>query len=238
MSAGAPMQCAILAGGLGTRLYPLTVNVPKAMVRVAGKHFLERQIAMLRAEGIQDFVLLVGNHSEAITSYFGDGSRFGVRIRYSDEGTNLLDTAGAVRLALPLLAERFFLTFGDSYLKLPYAQIWRDHAASGKEALMTVYRNDNQFDTSDIFVADGLVKAYQKTPPLPGACYINYGLMILRRDSVASIPENTRVSLQQFLQPVITRGQLMAWETKQRFYEIGSHSGLGELEQIMAGEGS
>lgn len=230
------MQIAILAGGMGTRLYPLTRDVPKAMAPAAGKPFLEYQIEMLRKAGVTDIVLLVGNLSDAITTYFGDGSGFGVKIRYSNEGPNLLDTAGAVRHALPLLGERFFLTFGDSYLRLPYGQIWKDYAGSGREALMTVYRNHNQFDTSDIFVEDGLVRAYQKSPPLPGAHYINHGLMILRRDAIAAIPQDTRISLQQFLQAVIARGELMAWETQQRFFEIGSPSALKEFEdEIIAG---
>jgi len=164
----------------------------------------------------------------------GDGALLGVKIRYGNEGKTLLDTAGAVRNALPLLADRFFITFGDSYLKLPYRRIWEDYHRSSLESLMVVFRNDNRYDTSDISVADGLVTAYRKYPPLLGANYINHGLMILRRDSVASIAAGTRISLQQFLQPIIVRGQMMAWETTDRFYEIGSVTGLKELEDLIA----
>ncbi len=228
------MQAAILAGGLGTRLYPMTHDIPKAMVPVAGKPFLERQIALLRAGGVTDIVLLVGHLADAITSHFGDGERFGVNIRYSNEGPTLLDTAGAVRQAMDLLDEKFFVTFADSYLDLPYRRIWDDFSAANREALMVVYRNDNKFDTSDIFVADGLVQAYQKSPPLPGAFYINDGLMIFRRESLKAIAPGTRISLQGFLQPVIARHGLMAWETGQRFFEIGSFSGLKELEERFA----
>jgi NDP-sugar pyrophosphorylase family protein len=232
------MQAAILAGGLGTRLYPMTHDVPKAMVPVAGRPFLEREIELLRQASVTDIVLLVGHLADQITDHFGDGSRFGVRIRYSNEGPKLLDTAGAVRQAMDLLDDTFFVTFADSYLVLPYRQIWDDFHAAGKEALMVVYRNDNQFDTSDVFVEDGLVLAYQKSPPLPGAFYINDGLMIFRRDSLKAIAEGERISLQQFLQPVVARRQLMAWKTQQRFFEIGSFSGLKELEERFLAETS
>lgn len=230
------MQAVILAGGLGTRLYPLTQTVPKSLIPVAGRPFVDWQLELLQRAGVENVVMLIGHMGEAIQAHLGDGSRFGVQVRYSDEGSKRLDTAGAVRHALDLLDEAFFLTFGDSYLILPYRQIWDDYQAWGGEALMVVYRNDNQFDTSDIFVEGGRVRAYQKDPPLPGAFYINDGLHILRRDSIATIGEGTRISLQQFLQPIIARGGVMAWETKQRFYEIGSYAGLKELEMRLSAE--
>jgi NDP-sugar pyrophosphorylase family protein len=230
------MQAAILAGGLGTRLGAVTKTVPKAMVPVLGRPFMEHQILLMRERGVSDFVILVCHMADQITDYFGDGAKFGVRIRYSNEGKDLLDTAGAVRQALPLLDEAFLLTFGDSYLDLPYATIWDDFQAAGKEALMVVYRNENRFDTSDIEVTDGLVTAYQKSPPLPGAFFINHGLMGLRREALAALAAGTRVSLQQFFAPIIAKRQMMAWETGQRFYEIGSPAGLAELETTLAGK--
>jgi NDP-sugar pyrophosphorylase family protein len=228
------MEVVILAGGLGTRLYPITRAIPKSMVPVLGKPFLEHQVALLHRQGVDDLVILIGHMGSMITDYFGDGSRFGVRIRYGNEGDRLLDTAGAVRQALPFLAAEFFLIFGDSYLVLPYRKIWDDYHASGRASLMVVYRNENKYDTSDIFVEDGLVRSYQKTPPLPEAFYINDGLMIVRREDIAAIPEGRRMSLQEFFQPIIARGQLAAWETTQRFYEIGSHAGLKDFEQHLA----
>jgi len=230
------MQAAILAGGLGTRLYPLTHNTPKAMITVAGKPFLEWQLALLRANGVDDIILLVGHQAEPIMDHFGDGSRFGMSVRYSIEGDVLLDTAGAIRHALPFLNAHFFVTFADSYLRLPYRQIWDDYESKGLRALMVVYRNENQFDTSDVRVEKGYVTAYQKTPPLPGAYYINDGLMIIRHDDIAKIPEGHKMSLQTFFQPIIARSGLAAWETTQRFYEIGSFSGLKELEETLVSE--
>ena len=230
------MQGVILAGGLGTRLYPVTQTIPKSLVPVAGRPFVDWQIELLRRGGIDDLIMLVGHMGDEIRSHLGDGSRLGVRVRYSDEGARRLDTAGAVRHALQILDEVFFLTFGDSYLDLPYRRIWDDYQRSGAEALMVVYRNDNQFDTSDVFVEDGRVRAYQKQPQLPGAVYINDGLHVIRREGIAALGAGERVSLQQFLQPVIARGGLMAWETQQRFFEVGSFAGLKELEEKLSVE--
>jgi NDP-sugar pyrophosphorylase family protein len=230
------MQGVILAGGLGTRLYPVTKTIPKSLVPVAGRPFIDLQLELLRRGGVDDVILLVGHMGDEIRSHLGDGSRLGVRVRYSDEGAQRLDTAGAVRQALELLDDVFFLTFGDSYLILPYQRIWDDYRRSGGEALMVVYRNDNQFDSSDVLVEGGRVLAYQKQPPLPGAIYINDGLHVIRRESIAVIGEGQRMSLQQFLQPIIMRGGLVAWETQQRFFEIGSFAGLKELEDKLFAE--
>lgn len=231
------MQGVILAGGLATRLRPVTEAIPKSLVPVAGRPFVEWQIELLRHGGVDDLVMLIGHLGAKIKAHLGDGSRFGVRVRYSDEGEQQLGTAGAVRNALGLLDEVFFLTFGDSYLILPYRRIWDDFCGSGAEALMVVYRNDNQFDTSDVSVEGGRVRAYQKQPPLPDAVYINDGLHVIRRESIAAIGKGERMSLEQFLQPVIMRGGLVAWETQQRFFEIGSFGGLGELEEKLLAEG-
>jgi len=230
------MQCVILAGGLGTRLYPVTRTIPKSLVPIAGRPFVDHQIELLSRGGVEDVIMLVGHMGDEIRAHLGDGSRFGIKIRYSDEGEHRLDTAGAVRQALDLLDDTFFLTFGDSYLILPYQRIWDDYEESGGEALMVVYRNDNQFDTSDVFVEGGRVLAYQKQPPLPGAIYINHGLHVIRRESIATIAEGERMSLQQFLQPIIMRGGLVAWETQQRFFEIGSFAGLKELDDRLLAE--
>jgi NDP-sugar pyrophosphorylase family protein len=228
------MQAAILAGGLGQRLMPLTRDLPKPMVPLLGRPFLEHQIALLRRHGVTDIVLLVGHMAETIRAYFDDGSKFGVAIRYSDEGDARLDTAGALKYAEPLLADAFMVLFGDSYLPLDYAQVWCDFAQSGAKAMMVVYRNDNQFDTSDVAVEDGRVIAYQKNPPLPNAVFINYGLTLLKRETLAIIAPGQRVSLQEFLRPLIRDSELAAWVATERFFEIGSVEGLWATERFLA----
>ena len=227
------MQVAILAGGMATRLRPITTEIPKSMVLVEGKPFLARQLQLLEKHGVRDVVLCVGHLAQQIEDYFGDGSAFGVNLSYSDEGERALGTAGALKLAEPLLAEQFFVLFGDSYLMLDYRAIWRHFTEHPQLGLMVVYRNDNRYDTSDILVEDGFVSLYDKARPVPGMVYINDGLSVLRRAALNLIPDDQPMALQAFFQQLIVRRELLALETTQRFYEIGSFSGLEELGALL-----
>ena len=104
----------ILAGGLGTRLRPLTEKIPKALVELAWRPFLKHQIELLKLNSIGDIVLSVGYLGETIEKRYGDGGMLGVRIRYSHDPPTLLGTGGAIKKALPLLPENFFVSYGDS----------------------------------------------------------------------------------------------------------------------------
>lgn len=231
------MQIAILAGGLATRLFPLTERIPKSMVQVHGKPFLEYQIELLRRNSVTELVLCVGHLADQIEDYFGDGSRFGVRIQYSHEGERRLGTAGALKLAESLLADEFFVMFGDSYLMLDYRAIMDYFLARDRLGLMVIYRNDNRYDSSDILVEDGFVAVYDKDSPSPDLVYINEGLSVLRREALKSLTVEKACSLQQFFQPLIADGQLLALETRQRFFEVGSPPGLEEFERLVASGG-
>ena len=120
------MQLAILAGGLGTRLGPLTANTPKSLVPVLGRPFLEHQIGLVRNAGIKRLVLCIGHYGQRIIERFGQGQAYGVEIVYSQEGEQLLGTGGALKNAEPLLDDAFMMMWGDSYLLLDYAAVWRN----------------------------------------------------------------------------------------------------------------
>ncbi len=228
------MQIAILAGGLATRLHPLTERIPKSMVEIKGKPFLQYQIELLRRHDVRDIVLCVGHLANQIRAYFGNGQRFGVHIAYSDEGEQCLGTAGALKFAEGLLADEFFVLFGDSYLLLDYRAIMEYFLAWDKLGLMMVYRNENRHDSSDVLIEEGFVAAYDKENPMPGVVYINEGLSVLRRQALAMISSEQPLSLQTFFKMLITQRQLLALETKQRFYEVGSFAGLQEFERLVA----
>ncbi len=228
------MQMVILAGGLGTRLRPLTAQLPKCMLPVGGRPFLEHQIELLRRHGIRDIVLCVGYLAEAIVDHFGDGHRLGVHLSYSWERDGLLGAAGALKNAEPLLAHEFLVTYGDSYLPLDYCSVMRRFRQSDRLALMVVYRNDNRWQPSNVAVRDGLVVAYDKERRGDGLAYINYGLLALRKRALRLIPEGTPCPEEEFYRQLIGRGQLLAQETSHRFYEIGSPQGLAEFRKLMA----
>jgi MurNAc alpha-1-phosphate uridylyltransferase len=225
------MQVAILAGGLATRLRPLTSTTPKSMIIIHGKPFLEYQLEFLKKDGIKDIVLCIGHLKEQIESYFGDGSRFGVTIQYGKEEGPLLGTAGALRNALDLLDETFFVMYGDSYLFLDFNEIWRFFHQFEKSGLMVVYKNENRYDTSNVSINGNFVQKYGKTEQTPDMVYIDYGVSLLRKKVLESIPENEYYSLETLFSSLIAHQELLSFPAKQRFYEIGSKDGLKEFER-------
>src|SRR5579872_1169060 len=166
----------ILAGGIATRLRPITESIPKALVEVAGKPFLAHQLQLLKSRGIETVVLCTGYLGNMIEKYAGNGSLWGLRVTYSFDGPALLGTAGAIRKALPLLGSSFFVLYGDSYLPCDYRAIQQAFSAVGKPALMTVFRNEGQFDSSNIVFEQGQILEYHKRQQTPRMKHIDYGL--------------------------------------------------------------
>lgn len=228
------MQAVILAGGLGIRLRPLTDGIPKPMVLIHGKPFLEYQIELLRRHGIGSIVLCVGHLGHMVKEHFGDGSRFGVDIRYSEEGERLLGTAGALKRAEPLLDDEFFLIYGDSYLLLDYAAVMAYFLRQDRLALMVTYRNENRYERSNVAAADGFVKVYDKERQTPEMVYINYGVSVLRKEALLYVPPRGVYSQEELYGRFIQERQLLAYETDQRFYEVGSPDGLAEFSRLVA----
>jgi NDP-sugar pyrophosphorylase family protein len=224
---------AILAGGLATRLRPLTDKVPKVLVTVAGKPFLAHQLELLRGQGIQQAVLCLGHLGEMVAEEFGDGSTWGIRLDYSFDGPTLLGTGGAIRRALSKLGDRFFVLYGDSYLTAPFRPIAESFERSGQPGLMTVYRNEGRFDTSNIVYRDGRIEVYDKKSRLPEMRHIDYGLSLFRASVFEEWPAGKAVDLADVMGRLVARGEMAGYEVSERFYEIGSPAGLAELEQLL-----
>lgn len=234
-------QVAVLAGGLATRMWPRTERVPKLLLPVAGRPFGERLLERLAACGARDVVLCIGHLGEQIRAALGDGSAFGVRIAYSDEGDERLGTAGALRRALPSLAPTFLVTYGDSYLPFDYAAPLRDLEAH-PEALgtMAVYRNADLLDASNTVVSGDRVVRYEKRaatePRDPDMDHIDYGATALRREVVQALPEGA-LDLSVVQRDLARAGRLRALHARERFHEIGSEAGLRDLEAHLAATG-
>lgn len=226
------MKVAILAGGLGTRLGSLTKNTPKSMVRICGKPFLEYQLDLLRRNALEQIVLCVGYLKEQIESYFGDGSRFGVRIEYSEEDRPL-GTAGALRKAEGLLGNEFLVLNGDSYLPIDYGEVVERYRLANKLGLMVVYQNNNRYDKSNAMIAGGLVTSYDRSGQTPNLRYIDYGLSVLSKKTLQSVPRGEFCQLDEVYRELIRRSELAAFETGIRFYEIGSPRGLQEFTNLI-----
>lgn len=233
MSNNENYQCLILAGGLATRLRPITENIPKAMVPVDGKPFVEYQIELLEKVGIKDIILCIGYKGHMIKEHFKDGSGLGVKIRYSEE-ESLLGTGGAIRNAINLLNDKFFILYGDAYLNIDYKKIIDYVESLNCPALLSVYKNEGNFDTSNVSFIDNKHVLYDKESPQEDMKYIDYGMSVLTKKVIEEyIPEGEVYDLANCYNQLSKEKLLVGYEVKERFYEIGSFSGLQEFKDYI-----
>lgn len=231
------MQAVVLAGGLATRMRPRTLTIPKAMLEVAGRPFIDWQLEKLRASGYDDVVLCVAFLAEQLRAHVGDGDRFGVKVRYADEGPTLLGTAGAIRNALDLLAPTFLVTYGDSYLPFDYAEPLRILDAHDDCAgVMSIYENRGAWDTSNVEAdpAGEWIVRYAKGRPDLHFPYIDYGAISLRREVITALPAGQPRGLDAIQAELAEQKRLRAVVARDRFFEIGSPEGLSTLEEWLA----
>jgi NDP-sugar pyrophosphorylase family protein len=232
-SQSSALPVAILAGGLATRLRPITEKIPKLLVEVAGEPFLSHQIRLLKAAGLHRLVLCVGYLGEMIVEHYGNGSDLGVQIDYVFDGPQLLGTGGALIQALPKLGEAFYVLYGDSYLRVDYRSVGESFLRSQKLGLMTVYENQGRFDSSNVWFADGQIQRYDKRDRTPQMRHIDYGLGVFRAAAFSSLPRGRVVDLAEVQKALVARGELAGYEVHQRFYEVGSPAGLAELDELL-----
>jgi len=223
------VQCVILAGGLGTRMRPLTETCPKTLLPVNGKPFAYHQLHWLAEQGVSEVIYSIGHQGDRIRRYW-DSERSPIPIRYVDEGTALRGTGGALRLAneQDVLQESFLVIYGDSFLPVDYAPIWQSLRESGMPALMTVLRNEGRWDRSNAIYQNGRVILYDKTATA-AMHYIDYGLSVCRRDLFTSATPEV-FDLATLFHELSIKDRLAGYEVDHRFYEIGSPAGLRDLE--------
>ena len=227
----------ILAGGLATRMHPLTETIPKALLPVSGQPFADLQLGWLSSLGVRDVVYSIAHLGDAIRRHVGDGDRFGLRVRYVPDGERHLGTAGALRAVIDSEAvpESFGVINGDSFLTLDLAEVEAAFAASGCSALMTVMRNRNRWDASNVVYGEGRVVTYDKSRPdrWRGRMeWIDYGFSVLARRAITDRVATGQVAdLSDVMHELSGAGQLAGLEVSHRFYEIGSPQGLADLER-------
>jgi NDP-sugar pyrophosphorylase family protein len=224
-----PPVC-VLAGGIGSRLGEHVREVPKPLVEVAGEPFLFHQLRLLRSHGAERIVLCVAYLGERIVDAIGDGRAFGLEVSYSFDGPERIGTAGAIRRALPSLGPEFLVLYGDTYLRIDYQAVAAAHAASGLPALMTVLRNDGQWDTSNADF-DGQLVRYDKFAPQPGWAWIDYGLGVLTPAALAAEPD--AADLAAVYATLSREGRLAGYAATERFYEIGTPAALAETDDFL-----
>jgi len=233
-------QVVVLAGGLGTRMRPRTETVPKFLLPVLGRPFAGWLLPRLARAGFGEALLCTGHLGAQVREYVQDGSAFGLRVRYSDDGQSLLGTGGALCEALPRLAETFVVTYGDSFLPFDYKRPLVDLAAAAKAlGAMAVYRNlspgrEPELAPSNARVSGDKVVVYDKSCSAPNLDHIDYGAMALRRSVIEALENQARaegnLSLSSIQANLARRGEMIATVARRRFFEIGSEAGLLALE--------
>ena len=232
------LPIAVLAGGLATRLGEESARVPKVLVDVAGRPFAEHQLELLRSHGVRDVVYCVGHLGEMVRETLGDGSRWGMRFDYAFDGPHARGTGGALLAALPRLGSAFFVLYGDSYLNCNYRAVADAFAASRQPGLMTVFKNDDAHDRSNVEFEAGRIVRYDKQQRTPRMHHIDYGLGVLTAAAFAPWQgTEAAFDLAAVYQALVARGALAGFEVLERFYEIGSPSGLAETRALLTSRG-
>jgi NDP-sugar pyrophosphorylase family protein len=224
----------ILAGGLATRLGVLARDTPKSLIPVGGRPFIFHQLDLLKASGVEKVVICAGHLGEKLQEAVGDGSEFGLEILFSFDGPRPLGTGGAIRKALPLLADLFIILYGDSYLEVDYREVAKAFLYSGKQALMAVYRNTGRYDHSNVVYDKGIVRLYDKNADGVEMHYIDYGITCMTKQVMASWPGES-YDLSEVLTKLSIGRELAGFEVTERFFEIGSPDGIADLERHLAG---
>jgi NDP-sugar pyrophosphorylase family protein len=231
------LPVAILAGGMATRLWPITETIPKSLIEVGGRPFIFHQLEWLRNEGVKSVVLCVGHLGERIVDAVGDGAAFGISVAYSFDGDRLLGTGGALKKAMSKLGDAFFVLYGDSFLRCPFAEVQAAFEKAGKPALMTVLKNEGRWDTSNATFRDGQLIRYDKQAPDSEMRHIDYGLSVVRSAVFSAYAADEVFDLADVFTRLSAQGQLAGHEVHERFYEIGSYNGLRETEGFLQRRG-
>jgi N-acetyl-alpha-D-muramate 1-phosphate uridylyltransferase len=228
------LPVAILAGGLATRLYPISALVPKTLMSVAGRPFIFHQLELLKSQGIERIVLCVGHLGEQVRAAVGDGRMLGLSITYSFDGTPLLGTGGAVKQALPLLGEHFFVLYGDAYLPCSFGAVQAAYEAARQPALMTVMRNENRWDRSNAVFDGDAVLEYDKQSGRCDLTHIDFGVSVMSRAVFEPFAPQRCIDLADICRTLSRQGRLAGFEVSQRFYEIGSLQGMRETHAYLS----
>jgi len=224
------LPVAILAGGLATRLRPITEAIPKALIEVAGKPFIAHQLEYLRQQGITSVVLCVGYLGQMIKEVVGNGSNWNIQVTYSLDGPVLLGTGGALKQALPILGEQFFILYGDSYLPINFAAVQDAFINSGRLGLMTILRNQNLWDRSNVHFGNGRIVEYNKEIITSQMHFIDYGLGVLKASALNKYSSECTLDLSRVYNELSLQKELTGYEVFERFYEIGSKQGIEDTQ--------
>ena len=221
----------ILAGGLATRLRPITTNIPKSLLKVNGEPFIIHQLRNLKFHGFKNVIICIGHLGSKIKEVIQDGSKFGLNVFYSSENEKLLGTGGAILNAFSLLDDYFFIQYGDSWLEINYSKVYKKFINSNKTGLMTIHKNNDLWDKSNVEFVNNQIILYSKKKINNNMKYIDYGLGILSKKTFNNRLKGEVFDISEIYEELSIRKELIHYIAKKRFFEIGSYEGLVEIEK-------
>jgi len=223
-------QAVIISGGFGTRLYPITKKVPKILVEISGKPFIDYLIPLCKKNGIEEIVFCVGHLWEQVRDYVGDGKKFGIKAYYSVEDKKL-DTGGAIKKALPYLDKEFLVTYGDSFLDIDWQDVANAFKKSPAKGIMSVYENNWRLVPSTIIIdKEGYIKEFNKENPRPEMTHMEYGINIFSKDIIDKIPKEV-FPLGDYFNYLAKDSNLLSYPTTRMFYDIGTPEGIKKFQK-------
>lgn len=238
--AAPPRQAVILAGGRGTRMQPLTDTLPKPMIPFHGKPFMGHVVDMLREQGFERVLMLLGYKADVIQEHFGDGSAYGVEVDYNVTGADDL-TASRVRLVDDRLDPTFLLLYCDNYWPLQMDRHWAAYEAGGRPCLVTVYTNKDGYTKNSVKVEGDRLAVFDKSRKTPDLQGVEISYALLDRDTVldllptrAQLPEHDELFEVAVYPELARRGDLSALVTDHRYYSVGSLERLPLTERFFA----
>ncbi len=222
----------LLAGGAGTRIASMYAGTPKCLIDIHGKPFLSYVLENIKRFGFNRVVILAGHLSQPIIDYAGDGASFGLNIQYSLDGAQLLGTGGAIRKALPFAEDDFVVSYADSYLDYDWSPIVDHYFRSGSQSLVSIYKNDDATDKSNIIFKDGKIVSYCKKNQTPDHNYIDWGVSVFSKKTFTQCPENSW-DLSNYLLDRIAQNALDGFAVPQKYFEIGTPHALEAFRRHM-----
>ena len=229
-----PLPVLILAGGLAKRVRPITNNIPKSLIEINGKPFINWQLKYLSSQGIKKVILSIGYLGEKIENYVGNGEKYDLEVKYSYDGKDLLGTGGAIKKAFPLLEKNFFVLYGDVFLPIEYLKIENFFYQNKEKPLITIFKNDNRWDRSNIIYEKNRIIEYNKFTNKTNMKYIDYGLSILNKEIFGLYKEVNKFDLSKMMHFLSINDNLNGFIVDKRFYEIGSYDGIKETEIFLS----
>jgi D-glycero-D-manno-heptose 1,7-bisphosphate phosphatase len=227
-------QAVILAGGKGTRLYPITKDTPKPMIEFHGKPFISYLLQMLKDNGVEKVLLLLGHLPEKIMDYCGDGSRWGLKIDYSIGGVDD-DTGTRIVNATQKIDDTFLLMYCDNYWPMDLARMKNHFEANECDAMVTVYMNKDKYTKDNILIGDdGFIRVYDKGRKTPGLKGVDIGFLIMKKRCIDLLPEGNTHFEREIYPSLSEAHKFLAYPTEHRYYSVSSHERLSLTNEFLS----